>query len=246
MSAAETGTVRSWNDARGFGFVRPDRGGEDVFLHIGALPPGSPRPQVGDRLRYTRTLSRDRKPRASCAELLPGAANGSTTAPRTRAGSSRPPRSGTPRSAGADPARAAARPAGAGPAAGAGRAQASLWHTHRAVLIGFAVVYLASSLLWAVPLWVAGFYLGMSAVAYGVYAADKRAAQTGAWRVAEKHLLWLGLAGGWPGAIVAQQRLRHKSSKAEFRTLFWVTVVLNVAGFLVAVSPWGRAALNLL
>ena len=47
----------------------------------------------------------------------------------------------------------------------------------------------------------------------------------------------LGLLGGWPGAIVAQQVLRHKSNKAAFRASFWLTVLANVAGFIVLSSP---------
>jgi len=35
--------------------------------------------------------------------------------------------------------------------------------------------------------------------------------------------------GGWPGALIAQQTLRHKSRKESFRAVFWVTVVLNCA-----------------
>jgi uncharacterized membrane protein YsdA (DUF1294 family) len=55
----------------------------------------------------------------------------------------------------------------------------------------------------------------------------------------------LGLIGGWPGAIVAQQLLRHKTSKASFRLAFWATVVLNIAAFLLLVSLQGRALLHL-
>jgi uncharacterized membrane protein YsdA (DUF1294 family) len=55
----------------------------------------------------------------------------------------------------------------------------------------------------------------------------------------------LGLIGGWPGAIVAQQLLRHKTSKRSFRIAFWVTVVLNIAVFVLLVSPRGRALLHL-
>jgi len=47
----------------------------------------------------------------------------------------------------------------------------------------------------------------------------------------------LGLAGGWPGAIVAQQVLRHKSNKVSFRSAFWVTVMLNALVFLALSSP---------
>jgi uncharacterized membrane protein YsdA (DUF1294 family) len=67
------------------------------------------------------------------------------------------------------------------------------------------------------------------------YAFDKAAARAGRWRTAEATLLLLGLVGGWPGALLAQQLLRHKSSKAPFRAAFWVTVALN-AGVFVALS----------
>lgn len=40
---------------------------------------------------------------------------------------------------------------------------------------------------------------------------------------------------GWPGALVAQQLLRHKTAKAEFISKFWATVTLNLAG-LVALT----------
>ena len=39
----------------------------------------------------------------------------------------------------------------------------------------------------------------------------------------------LGLLGGWPAAIVAQQRLRHKTAKASFQLKFWLTTTANLA-----------------
>lgn len=76
-----------------------------------------------------------------------------------------------------------------------------------------------------------------SAGCFMVYAFDKSAAVAGRRRVPESTLIFLGLAGGWPGAIVAQQILRHKSSKASFRSAFWGSVGINVMAFVALISP---------
>jgi uncharacterized membrane protein YsdA (DUF1294 family) len=71
-------------------------------------------------------------------------------------------------------------------------------------------------------------YLVMSVVAYAAYARDKSAARAGRRRTPEKTLHLMALLGGWPGALLAQRRLRHKSSKTAFLAPFWLTVVLNL------------------
>ena len=102
-------------------------------------------------------------------------------------------------------------------------------------ILAFAAVYLVADLRWHVP-WTIGFvYLGLSILTFAMYAADKRAAQGNHWRTPENTLLLVGLIGGWPGAVVAQQVLRHKTKKLSFRTRFWSTVILNVIGFVLLV-----------
>ena len=81
------------------------------------------------------------------------------------------------------------------------------------------------------PPWVYLLYAGASALCFGLYAIDKAAARAGRDRVCESTLLAIGLIGGWPGAIVAQQVLRHKTVKRSFRVRFWLSVAVNVAAF---------------
>ena len=99
------------------------------------------------------------------------------------------------------------------------------------VLAVFALLYLAATVLVQLPPLVAAVYGVMSITCFAVYAIDKRAARAKAWRTPEKTLWLLGLLCGWPGALLAQQWLRHKTAKRSFQVVFWITVMVNTAGF---------------
>lgn len=103
-------------------------------------------------------------------------------------------------------------------------------------VLAFAMIYGAATWRWQLSPLVGGFYLVVSLACYLVYAADKSAARAKARRTPESTLLMLGLACGWPGAILAQQRLRHKSVKVPFRIKFWLTVLVNIVAFLFLAS----------
>ncbi|PKH03145.1 DUF1294 domain-containing protein [Psychromonas sp. MB-3u-54] len=72
-------------------------------------------------------------------------------------------------------------------------------------------------------------YVIASTLTFFIYAKDKRAAQNDEWRTSESTLHMYSLLFGWPGAIVAQQKLRHKSKKQSFRAAFMFTVLINVS-----------------
>jgi uncharacterized membrane protein YsdA (DUF1294 family) len=73
---------------------------------------------------------------------------------------------------------------------------------------------------------------------------DKKAAQTGMWRVPEKRLHLATLLFGWPGSIIAQQKLRHKTQKLRFRIVFFIMLSLNLGLVLWLHSPVGSQKLN--
>jgi len=101
----------------------------------------------------------------------------------------------------------------------------------------FVIAALVVNISWPLPLWAIGLYLAASILCFIFYAVDKSAARAGRWRVSENTLLLLGVIGGWPGGIVAQQTLRHKTKKVSFRRAFWVSVVVNVLVFAAVATP---------
>ncbi len=91
---------------------------------------------------------------------------------------------------------------------------------------------------------VLAFYMVVSIITFTVYAIDKSAATKGTWRTSESTLHLLSLVGGWPGALVAQQKLRHKSKKQFFRFVYWITVALNCALLSWLLIPIGGSKLG--
>lgn len=62
-----TGTVKFFNQDKGFGFITPENGGADVFVHVSALQ-GSSLLKDGQRVSYE--LGQDRKTGKSKAEKV--------------------------------------------------------------------------------------------------------------------------------------------------------------------------------
>jgi len=65
----QTGTVKFYNDQKGYGFIQPDAGGKDVFVHATALEAAGIRSlNEGDRVSFV--LEDDRRGRGKQAGQL--------------------------------------------------------------------------------------------------------------------------------------------------------------------------------
>jgi uncharacterized membrane protein YsdA (DUF1294 family)/cold shock CspA family protein len=196
----QTGRINSWKDDKGFGFITPTQGGEAVFVHISAFINRGRRPAVGEAVTYE--LARNEK---------------------TAKGQNGPRGQNSPK--GQFRAQKVALPGDAVPLVRMGAASR--------IPLSLCGIFLATltlaTLTGAVPRLLAAAYAVMSLITLIAYALDKSAAQAGRWRTPESTLHLLALAGGWPGAILAQRWLHHKSSKTSFRIAFWITATLNCA-----------------
>jgi uncharacterized membrane protein YsdA (DUF1294 family) len=101
----------------------------------------------------------------------------------------------------------------------------------RLKLLVFAILC-ALPLCGSMSLWLRGVsliplaaYGIVSLLAFVLYWRDKRKALADHWRTPENVLHALEFAGGWPGALLAQQVFRHKTRKVSFQLVFWVIVV---------------------
>ena len=87
------GTVSWYDDTKGFGFVAPDLGGEDVFVHVRALGPGLTELSEGARVTFD-VVDGDKGPNARNVRLVRG--SGTRPAATDRGRSARPGASGGP------------------------------------------------------------------------------------------------------------------------------------------------------
>ncbi len=122
----------------------------------------------------------------------------------------------------------------AAPAAAAQRAPIRIPRV--GIAVAFLVLVVVLMLMGIAPALVTLVYLVMSVVSYIAYVLDKAAAgKPRSQRTPEATLHLLDALGGWPGALIAQQQIRHKTVKASFQRGFWLSVVVNL---LVVAALW--------
>lgn len=196
------GTLKEWNEDKGFGFISPYGGGADVFAHISAFQDRFRKPMPGDVVIYHPEKRKDGRHRAVLVAY-------------------------------------------SGDKIGISMPQTSERGVWAAMIfsLAFLIAILVFGFMRLFPSGLVVLYFGASIVAFFMYRSDKSAARKGRWRIQEQSLLLCGLIGGWPGALIAQQLFRHKSSKTRFQITFWGSVVVNCAS-LGCLTPIGSQYLS--
>ena len=86
------GVLAKWNDERGFGFIKPGAGGDEIFVHISEFPKDGQRPRIGERVSFEVALNAEGKKKArrlQCLDRQQHSPSASTANQRGRATSSR-------------------------------------------------------------------------------------------------------------------------------------------------------------
>ncbi len=75
---------------------------------------------------------------------------------------------------------------------------------------------------------IALYLMAINVITFWMYRMDKQAAIEKGWRIPEQTLHFSMLIGGTFGAVVAQQRFRHKTKKSSFQIVFRSLVLLQL------------------
>lgn len=179
----QQGKIVSWNEKKGFGFVKPTNGGKEVFIHIKEF---DWKPEIGQTISFS--MGTDNHGRVCGKIAIPSGSY--LTSEKSH------------------------------PTAVFSYLLAFLSLASIAVFVSFTNNHYLISVA----------YVFMSLITFFFYWLDKSAAKKGSWRTPENTLHLLAISGGWPGALIAQQKLRHKTRKQPFQTIFWLTVLANMGG----------------
>lgn len=212
------GQLKTWNDQKGFGFIRPEQGGDEIFAHISAMR-GARRPVLGDQVLYLSEPDKDGRLRATHIRLD---AELSLDEPAIR----RKPPKPIAKPAPVKKPQQRTRP---------GQQAQIRQPLVKVVVFGLLCLLPAVGLMRLVEQgnhWPVYAYLLGSLLAFGLYLHDKRRAQHSGWRTPEARLHLVELIGGWPGALIAQQTLRHKTRKLSFQIVFWLIVMAHQVAWL--------------
>lgn len=196
------GKIIKWNDDKGFGFILPNGGGKEVFLHISAFSDAKKRPEINELISYA--IAKDQTGRIKAVQAAYVTASTNTTT----------------------------------------RDDAQKINPIFIIFILLFLVFISERALKGyLPHFFPFIFMGANLIVFLYYYQDKAAAIKHQWRTSESTLHWFSLAGGWGGAYIAQRLFRHKYKKAEFMSMYALTVLINCALIAVFAIPELRSFL---
>ncbi len=77
------------------------------------------------------------------------------------------------------------------------------------------------------------YLIVINIITYIVFAADKRRAIRGAWRIPESTLFGLSILGGSVGGMLAMRMCRHKTRHWSFKLGLPLILILQIAGYVL-------------
>lgn len=201
------GKLINWKDDRGFGFIQDKNSREQIFIHISELKDSTRRPEPGDTIFFYTAIDKERGKTKAIQAFISGHRDRS---PNTR------------------------------------KSSKSLFP----IGIKNPTTFITKlSLVLALPAWtilqlpnlvtlllLLTYLTSINIITFAAYWDDKTRAKRDKQRIPENTLHLLELAGGWIGGLIAQELIRHKSSKPSYQITFWAIVGLHQAFLLFSLS----------
>ena len=208
MTIQQQGRIIKWQEGRGTGFIETEAG-ESILFHVSELK-AAYLPKVGDEVIFT--IGKDSMGRIEAQQIQEFADVKLSIMNKSQEKYQHNSKYQQQRSYQAE--------------------FEAMRKKHLLLGIGFYAVLILLAVMgklsWLFIVW----YILLGLITYLIYARDKLAAQRGRWRIPESTLHILSVLGGWVGAMIAQNYLRHKSKKSEFRMTYYATILINLAGLL--------------
>jgi len=201
------GIITKWNDDKGFGFILPNDSQKTIFVHIKSFTDRNVRPIENQKVTYTLEKNDKGYAAINVSRATDNPVRSKTNIHRKLIQKNKLTKQIPIKEHSTDNISSVT-----------------------ILLIGLFVffIFYFSIIENQLPSITIVLYLLISIFTYFIYEMDKYYAINNKYRISEKSLLLLSLFGGWPGALIAQQKFRHKNKKSSFQISFWLTIFVNI------------------